>query len=228
MKSRWLNIMAVLFFIFLPEYSQADERGKKNNEQQEKTVQQGILSPEDKDYLLTLTRKALEQYLKGGERINVDFDKASPTIKEKRGCFVTLTENGELRGCIGYLEPRKPLCDCIIENAINAAVNDRRFPAPVTLEELASIRVEISVLTVPQKLEIKDRQELPRHLVANRDGVILLSGWHQSTYLPQVWEHFPDKKDFLDSLCRKGGMPDGCWKDEDTEIFTYQAEVFHE
>ncbi len=139
-----------------------------------------------------------------------------------------MTKNGELRGCIGYLEPRKPLCDCIIENAINAAVNDRRFPAPVTFEELASITIEISVLTVPQKLEIKDREELVSHLVANRDGLILRRGRHQSTYLPQVWEHFPDKEDFLDSLCRKGGMPDGCWKDEDTEIFTYQAEVFHE
>jgi AmmeMemoRadiSam system protein A len=228
MKSKWAKILMVLFLISFSEYLQAEERSKKNNDQREKTLQEGILSPEEKQYLLTLTRKALEQYLKDGERISVDLDKLSPTIKEKRGCFVTLTKNGELRGCIGYLEPRKPLCDCIIENAINAAVNDRRFPARVTFEELASLSIEISVLTVPQKLEIKDRQELPRHLVANRDGLILLSGWHQSTYLPQVWEHFPDKEDFLNSLCRKGGMPGGCWKDEDTEIFTYQAEVFHE
>ena len=113
-------------------------------------------------------------------------------------------------------------------SALYDDIKNKRFPAPVTFEELDAITIEISVLTVPKKLEINNRQELPQHLVANRDGLILRRGWNQSTYLPQVWEHFPDKEDFLAALCRKAGMPDGCWKDVDTEIFTYRAEVFHE
>lgn len=228
MKPDVLIILTALFLFWFSGYSQAGEGGKISNDQPKKTAPQGVLSPEEKQYLLRLARTVLEHYLKEGEVTTLDIEKLSAATKEKRGCFVTLTKNGDLRGCIGYLEPRKPLCDCVIENTINAAVNDRRFPAPVALEELASITIEISVLTVPEKLDMPDRQELPSHLVANRDGLILRCGWKQSTYLPQVWEHFSDKEDFLDSLCRKGGMPDGCWKHEDTEVFTYQAEVFHE
>ncbi|MFH0813187.1 MAG: AmmeMemoRadiSam system protein A [Pseudomonadota bacterium] len=196
-------------------------------EQRDKSLQKQSLTSDEKQYLLTLARKTLEQYLKGGAPTGVPGN-LYPNLQEKRGCFVTLMEHGELRGCIGYIEPIKPLCDCVIENAINAAVRDTRFPALMSMEELGSISIEISVLTVPEKVVLQNPAEFLDHLVPGRDGVILKQGWHQATYLPQVWEHFPDKEDFLNSLCQKGGMPIGCWKDEGTEIYLYRAEVFHE
>jgi AmmeMemoRadiSam system protein A len=204
------------------------DRTKKPALQGSQTARKGALSSEEKLYLLSLARETLTQYLKEGKTKEGVSEKAPSNLKEKRGCFVTLKKHGDLRGCIGFILPVKPVCDCVVENVINAAIHDTRFPAPVSAEELSSITIEISVLTVPEKLELKDRSELPNRLAPGRDGVILKNRWYQSTYLPQVWEDLPDKEEFLDSLCRKGGMPVGCWKDEDTEIFTYQAEVFRE
>jgi len=221
-------IFLSLLVIFHPLPGRGDEKESGNIEQHEKSMSKNKLSSEEKKYLLSLSRKTLEQYLKKGEIIKVSPENLSPALRKMRGCFVTLTKNGRLRGCIGYLQPRKPLCDCVIENTINAAVHDTRFPVPVSLEELDSITIEISVLTVPKKLELKNRAELPDHLAAGRDGLILRRGWRQATYLPQVWEYFPTKKDFLNSLCQKGGMSAGCWRNQDTEIFTYQAVFFHE
>jgi AmmeMemoRadiSam system protein A len=137
----------------------------------------------------------------------------TPEITKKdRGCFVTLTKSGVLRGCIGYIEGIKPLFEAIIDNAKNAAMSDPRFPE-VTPEELHDIRIEISVLTPPEPLEYKDPQDLLNKLVPGQDGIILQSGFHQSTYLPQVWEHFSNQKvDFLEELSLKGGMPKDGWK----------------
>ena len=146
--------------------------------------------------------------------------------REDRGCFVTLTIRGELRGCIGYIEPIKPLYQAVIENALNAALSDPRFPA-VTPSELAAIKVEVSVLTKPMPLEYKDPQDLLNKLVPGVDGIILSKGFHQSTYLPQVWEHFSgDKIMFLENLSLKGGMPADGWKT--ANVKRYRAEHFSE
>lgn len=187
-----------------------------------------ILTKENKKHLLHLARQTLTQYLKDGTLTQLNPEELSPSLREMRGCFVTLNKNGKLRGCVGYIQPIKPLCDCVQENALNAALRDMRFPAPVSFDELKSITIEISVLTVPKGLEVKNREDLLNRLVPGRDGLILRNGWHQATYLPQVWEHFSDKESFLNSLCEKGDMQEGCWRDPDTEILTYQAEVFHE
>ena len=185
------------------------------------------LSAEDKDFLLNLARRTLEQYLKEDTVSAIDAEKISPLLKEIRGCFVTLKKDGNLRGCIGYIQPRRPLCDCVMENAINAATRDGRFPK-VGLDELGALTIEISVLTVPENLAIKNRNDLLNRLTSGRDGVILTQGLRKATFLPQVWEHFPDKESFLNALCQKGRMASGCWKKESTKVFTYQAEVFQE
>ena len=113
-----------------------------------------------------------------------------------------------------------------MDNTINAASNDPRF-RPVATGELNDIEVEISVLTVPRTLRFSSPDDLLNRLVPLRDGVVLKSGRHQATYLPQVWEMIPDKSDFLSSLCEKGGADAGCWRDN-VEISVYQAEVFNE
>jgi len=184
----------------------------------------GGLSPEVKGFLLTLARQSLEASVKDGKLPEPKDIPAS--TRENRGCFVTLTVNGELRGCIGYIEPIKPLYEAVIENAENAALADPRFPR-VTPKELPSIKVEVSVLTKPVSLEYKDPVDLLSRLEPGVDGVILQSGFRQSTYLPQVWEHFAgDKIRFLESLSMKGGMPADAWKT--ANVKRYRAEHFSE
>ena len=148
---------------------------------------------------------------------------------QKRGCFVTLTKgkNHALRGCIGYIYPEKNLYLAVIENALSAAIHDMRF-SPVTKDELSDIEIEISVLTVPEKLAFGSPEELLSIIRPGIDGVYLFFGSKRSTYLPQVWEKLPDKKEFFSSLCMKGGAPSDCWKRKEVEIFTYQAEYFSE
>jgi len=179
----------------------------------------------DQQLLLKLARETLESYLKNGSLPRVEVEKLSPKLKEMRGCFVTLYKNGMLRGCIGSLLPLEPLYQCVIRNSINAALHDLRFPS-VRYEELKEIKIEISVLTVPKKLEFKDSEELLEKLKGN-EGVILKLGGRQATYLPQVWKHFPEKQEFLSHLCMKAGLAPGCWE-EGAEIEIYHAQVFDE
>jgi AmmeMemoRadiSam system protein B/AmmeMemoRadiSam system protein A len=182
------------------------------------------LAPDVKGFLLKLARQSLEASVRG-ENLPARPNNIPDVTKENRGCFVTLTENGELRGCIGYIEPIKPLYQAVIENAENAALSDPRFPR-VTPGELSSIKVEVSVLTKPVPLDYKDPQDLLAKLVPNVDGIILQSGPYQSTFLPQVWGQLPDKVDFLEHLSRKGGMPPDGWKT--ANVKRYRAEHFSE
>jgi hypothetical protein len=183
---------------------------------------------EEQDFLLKLARETLEGYIKEGKVPEVNEDLVSEELMEKQGCFVTLEKNHQLRGCIGHIIPQKPLYQCVIENTVNAAVNDKRF-MPVTEDELEDIEVEISVLTVPQELSYSSSDELLGLLRPGIDGIIILSGMYQSTYLPQVWLNFNNEKEsFLSSLCQKGGAARDCWKDMKTKVFTYQAQVFDE
>jgi AmmeMemoRadiSam system protein A len=124
---------------------------------------------------------------------------------------VTLTKGGNLRGCIGNIEPVKPLFQGVIDNARSAALSDPRFP-PVTPDELKDIVVEVSVLTEPTPLSFSSPQDLLEKLVPERDGIILEKGMARSTFLPQVWEQLPDKVEFLEHLAMKGGMQRDGWK----------------
>ncbi|MCD6197944.1 MAG: AmmeMemoRadiSam system protein B [Deltaproteobacteria bacterium] len=183
------------------------------------------ISAQDKKALLRLARSAIEAKLVDG--VKVKRPGPSPVLKENRGCFVTLHEHGQLRGCIGTIEPVCPLVECVGENAQNAAFRDPRFPR-LSAEELSEIDIEVSVLSVPERLDFKDGDDLKRQLLPNVHGVILSRGMHRSTFLPQVWEQLPDKELFLEQLCLKGGMPATAWKDPSTNVEVYQAEVFGE
>lgn len=216
-------LVIVFAFLLVSVHAEAQDTGTGTTLQPSKTT----LTSGEQQYLLTLARKTLTHYLSGKPIQELVKTKLSPALIEKRGCFVTLEKKGNLRGCIGYIQPVKSLCECVMENAVNAATQDHRFPE-VNFDELKAITIEISALTVPEPLEIKNRKTFFQVLVPGRDGVILSNGWKKSTFLPQVWEHFADKESFLNALCKKGGMPRGCWEDEGTEILTYRAEVFKE
>lgn len=178
---------------------------------------------EQKSYLLNLARKSLNAAV---QEIPIgDIHDVPELLKEQRGCFVTLTSKGDLRGCIGYIEPIKPLYQAIIDNAVNAALSDPRF-SPVTKGELAEINMEVSVLTKPEPLLFSDPDDLLKKLIPGVHGVILRMGSHQSTFLPQVWEQLPDKKQFLERLSMKAGIPRDGWKTANVRVYT--AEHFSE
>ncbi len=184
------------------------------------------LSDEQKRALLRLARSAVESRLVPSAKIERP-EMSSPVFLEERGCFVTLHKRGQLRGCIGTIEPGSALVSSVEENARNAAFRDPRFPS-LTEEELSDIDIEISILTVPEKILFKDGEDLKRQLAPLTHGVILSRGANRSTFLPQVWKQLPEKEQFLEHLCRKGGMSPEAWKDPKTEVRVYRAEVFGE
>lgn len=185
-----------------------------------------ILTNDDKSMLLQLARTTIEAKVSGNTKFEPPSN-VSDALKEKRGCFVTLHKNGMLRGCIGTIEPLKPLLSCVQENAINAAFRDPRFP-PVKPEELSSIDIEVSVLTVPREIAFDDGEDLKRKLKPGIHGVILSQGWQSATFLPQVWDQLPEVEVFLEHLCEKGGMKRSCWQSPETIVKVYEVEYFSE
>lgn len=184
------------------------------------------LTPSEQTFLLRLARHEIAATLKSGARLKRP-ESLSSSLFENRGCFVTLHQNHELRGCIGTIEPEQSLIDNVSKNAANAAFRDPRF-SPVDINELASINIEISVLSLPMEVTFKDGDDLKRQLKPGIHGVILSRDWHRSTFLPQVWEQLPEKELFLSHLCQKGGMGGDCWKSTETKVEVYTASYFSE
>ena len=178
------------------------------------------ISLEFKTEALNAVRKTIESYLSGGKIPEIEFKHSR--FSEKCGVFVTLRKRGELRGCIGMIEGRKPLAEGIQTMAIAAATDDPRFPA-VTSSELKEISIEISVLTPPVAVNHLDE------IVAGRDGVILRKGYNSGVFLPQVaTEQGWNRDTFLDHLDLKAGLPVGSHKEKDAKLFKFTADVFGE
>jgi len=185
------------------------------------------LGEEEKQTLLRIARESLERGVKGEKPTPLKMSAMPPLLREHGASFVTLTIHGNLRGCIGALEPYQPLALDVREHAIAAALDDPRFPA-VTPSELAQIEVEVSRLTVPEALDYRDADDLLAKLHPHVDGVILRDGFRRATFLPQVWDKIPDKAGFLDNLCYKMGASQDLWRRKHLEILIYQVEEFHE
>jgi AmmeMemoRadiSam system protein A len=185
------------------------------------------LTDKEKKILLKLARQSIELAVAGHPLPHLDLEDYSPNLKEQGASFVTLTEDGDLRGCIGALEPYQPLVQDVCEHAVAAALDDFRF-SPVTPYEVSRLVIEISRLTVPQSLQYEHPQDLPNRLKAGSDGVILRDGIRRATFLPQVWEKLPDPVEFLSHLCQKMGAPADLWNRKLLQVFTYQVEEFQE
>ncbi|RLI92853.1 MAG: hypothetical protein DRO95_01185 [Candidatus Altiarchaeales archaeon] len=183
------------------------------------------LNREEKKFLLKIARETLETYIREGRRIEPKVE--DPRLMENRGTFVTLEKNGQLRGCIGHIEPIQPLYLDVRDNAINAAVNDPRF-RPVTPDELDDIEIEISVLTKPELIEAESPEEYLEKIQEGVDGIIIEYAGRSATYLPQVWEQIPDKIEFLEHLCEKAFLPRDCWKRKGVRIYRYRVQAFKE
>lgn len=188
---------------------------------------QDQLTHEEHQTLLRLAREALTLRVKGGKLPKLDLASMPGRLREDGASFITLTIRGELRGCIGALEPYQPLAEDVREHAIAAGLEDPRFP-PVTEQELGKIRIEVSRLTRPVPLEYNSADDLLSRLKPHVDGVILRDRHHRATFLPQVWEKIPDPVDFLNQLCWKMGLDGNAWRTKHLEVLTYQVEEFHE
>ncbi len=173
-----------------------------------------------------MARRAIEEYIDIKLIVKNSY---GGKFVEKRGVFTTLTNSsGKLRGCIGFPEPVFPLGEAVIKSAISAASSDPRFP-PVTKEDMDDITVEVSMLSKPVALAVKNRKDLPSMIAVGRDGLIAERDSFSGLLLPQVAvEEKMDQKAFLKAVCWKAGMEPDCWKDGDTSISTFNAEVFYE
>ena len=187
----------------------------------------GSLSPDDRKTLLDVAREAMTDAVTGKRKKEIDISSISDVLQQKGASFVTLTIEGDLRGCIGTLEAYQPLYRDVQDHAIQAALEDYRFP-PVTAEEIPLISIEISRLTSPVPLPYQRPDELPGLLHPHVDGVILKDGFRRATFLPQVWQQLPDAPMFLSHLCQKMGSAPDLWKRKVLEVSIYHVEEFSE
>lgn len=188
-----------------------------------------MLNEKEGKYLVQLARKSIEYFTEKGSMMPIDpADVPFKKLAEDGACFVTLYKNKELRGCIGSLEITRPLVFDLIDNSVNAAFHDPRF-FPIELPELKKVKIEVSVLSKPEKMEAKTEKELLDKLVPRKHGLTIRKGWARATFLPVVWEHIKGKKEFLSHLCMKAGLPKDEWKDAASmKFYTYEAQEFQE
>lgn len=180
---------------------------------------ENFLNKDQQKVLLSIARQAIKHYLESSETIQMKPEDAS--LKEKRGVFVTLKVDDQLRGCIGYPLPHKSLFGTIIDSAISAASQDFRFQ-PLELKELAKTKIEISVLTLPKAIKDVSEIEVGKH------GIIVSKGLNKGLLLPQVpieWNW--DLETFLRHGCLKAGLDEKEWK-KGARIEIFSAQVFSE
>lgn len=184
-----------------------------------KTQSEGLNEREKKE-LLKIARASIEKRVKG-ERLP-EFTPLTERLKIPQGVFVTIKENHQLRGCIGYIAPVKPLYKAVSEMAIAAATSDPRFP-PLQSSELKRISIEITVLSPLKRIED------PKEIEVGKHGIVIKRGPYQGLLLPQVaTEEGWDRQTFLAHTCLKAGLPSDAWKEKGTEIYIFTGEVFGE
>jgi len=181
-----------------------------------------LLTPEEGTLATRLARGAIEYTIARKPKPMVHL---TPVFAEKRGVFVTLTKNRQLRGCIGFPYPVMPLGNAIEDAAVAAALEDPRFPG-VRKEEVPSLEFEVTVLTVPVPLECAP-EDRPAHVEVGRHGLIARGFGTSGLLLPQVaTEYGWDSKTFLDHTCEKAGLPRNCWTKPNVEILTFEGQIF--
>lgn len=186
-----------------------------------------FLSEAEKKLLLRIARQAVYAAVFNEPGPQVCLEELPERLRIPRAAFVTLTRQGDLRGCLGGLEACQPLVLDVIEHAAAAARDDYRF-YPVIPEELDEIRIEISCLTPPRLLNYHGGEDLAAKLRPGTDGLVLTDGFRRATFLPQVWEKLPDSEQFLDHLCLKMGARADAWKSGKLKALVYEVEEFAE
>ncbi len=183
----------------------------------------GTLSPEDRTALLRLARQTVAAHLNKQPVPTPDHAQLSPALRQKGTCFVTLQNHGALRGCIGNMVAEEPLHQAVIRYAVEACKDFRFVDNPVTAKELDAIDVEISYLTPMKRIAKTDE------IIVGRHGLHIALGGRRGVLLPQVaYERGWTREQFLKEVCNKAGLPADAWKKPETELQTFEAEVFGE
>jgi len=183
--------------------------------------------PNDKGkILLSIARAAIAETLKLPHVSISELARDHNWLQEKAACFVTLTQNEQLRGCIGTLEAHQSLLEDVIHNANAAAFRDTRF-SPLSSDEFDSTEIEISLLSAMQPLNFSSEQDALAQLRPGIDGVLFESGQHRSTFLPQVWQQLPDRKTFMAHLKNKAGLAPDFWSDN-VRLYRYTVTKYKE
>jgi AmmeMemoRadiSam system protein B/AmmeMemoRadiSam system protein A len=183
------------------------------------------LADTDRERLLSTCMTALRAAARtGGEAPAPTLDGMSPTLSSWRATFVTLTENGQLRGCTGSLIPHRSLLEDAHANTARAAFADPRFP-PLKESELSGLRLDVSILSHPRPIAAESESELAGALEPDRDGLILSAGTRRALFLPSVWRHLPDARAFVRHLMAKAGFEPNRWPDG-LEARRFRAESF--
>jgi len=198
--------------------------GKSENKSSQKKGEEKMsefsISEKNQKILLDLARRTIREYLRS-KKIP-PFETDDPELKTPSAVFVTLNKHHNLRGCIGTTVPQLPLYQAVQQMAIASAFEDYRF-SPVTEQELKDIKIEISVLSPLKKVKSADE------IKPNIHGVVVRRGGRSGLFLPQVWEHFSNKEDFLNELCyQKAGLNPDAWRDPNTELYIFTVFAFEE
>lgn len=185
-----------------------------------------MLTHDEGTAAVRLARDTIEAHLEdGGEK---ERPPGLPGVfDEKRGVFVTLRKHGELRGCIGHPFPHYALWAAIRDAAVGAATEDPRFP-PVEPEEMSEVRVEVTILTTPERISAKPRERMQCFEIGQH-GLIIKRGQQSGLLLPQVpVEHEMDEMEFLCQTCMKAGLMPDAWLEEETKLFCFEGQIFEE
>lgn len=185
------------------------------------------LTDQEKQILLKEARKAIEARVRGHDQAALDLDRFPTALRQPGACFVTLSKGGELRGCVGSIEARHPLLIEVRSRAVGAAVKDFRFP-PLQEDELEAIKIQISCLSPLRSLSYCQPRDLLDHIQPGKDGVVLSWQGRKATFLPQVWEKIPTRKEFLARLCVKMGLDENRWRKKGMQVFLYRVDAFQE
>lgn len=177
--------------------------------------------------LLKLARLALEADLIGTGLPATDFVDLPEELKERAACFVTLKSKGDLRGCIGSFIDTTPLYLCVIEKISSASKQDYRF-LPLRPEEVKEVKIEIDIISEIEAVSAKGRKDFLEELMPGQNGVLVRRGEKEATFLPDIWQLFPEKERFLAELCKRAQLSNLCWSDEKVELFKFRTRSFKE
>jgi len=184
------------------------------------------LSNEEKNQLLEIARHSIRTGLDNKPALRVNVAEIPENLLNKHATFVTITQSGNLRGCMGSLEANETLAQSVANTAHNAAFRDPRFPN-LTPEEMDRTLIDISVLTPMQEMSVANRDDLINQLRPGIDGLLLEDRGYRATFLPKVWESLKEPQAFLQQLLRKAGLSDSHWS-ASMRFHRYQTESFHE
>jgi AmmeMemoRadiSam system protein A len=168
--------------------------------------------PLEAKVLISIARHALEVAIPNSPARQVDLDSLPREYAEPRACFVTLRLAGELRGCIGNVEARRPLAIEVAEHARSAGFRDPRFP-PLDGSEFSQIRIEVSVLSRLESFSVSSRSDLLRQLRPGVDGLVIEEGHARGVFLPSVWDQLPNANTFVSHLMQKAGLAEDHWSE---------------